>query len=152
MKLTSYSNYALRALQLAALRAPGLTRIDTVATAHGISRAHVTKIVHDLGRAGLIETVRGRGGGFRLARPAAEITVGEVLRITKGPVALVECFTPERNTCPLAGICRLSSALDRALAAFFEVVDGVTIADIAANRAALEARLAAAGAERGPPP
>lgn len=141
MRLTSYTNYALRTLQLAALRAPGLARVDDVARAHRISRAHINKIVHELGRAGLIETVRGRSGGFRLARPAEKITVGEVVRLTEGPLELVECFAPETNTCPLRGVCRLSSGLHRALSAFFEVLDDLTVADIAANRDALLARL-----------
>lgn len=144
MKLTAYSNFALRSLQLAALRAPELTRVDEVAKAHGLSRAHITKIVHELGRAGVIETVRGRGGGFRLARPADRITVGEVVRITEGPVELVECFNPSTNTCPLLGLCHLSVKLREATAAFFAVLDKVTIADIAANKGPLLARIDAA--------
>jgi Rrf2 family nitric oxide-sensitive transcriptional repressor len=142
MKLTAYTNYALRTLQYAALHAPGLVRIGEVARAHGISRAHITKVVHDLGRAGYLATVRGRGGGFRLARPAAKIVVGEVIRLTEGPVEIVECFNPLTNTCPLIGLCRLSKALQDAAAAFFAVLDGLTVADIAANRGALLARLA----------
>jgi len=144
MRLTSYSNYALRSLQLAALRAPGLTRVDEVARAHGLSKAHITKLIHELGRAGLIETVRGRGGGFRLARPADRITVGEVVRLTEGSTGLVECFTPDTNTCPLIGICHLSRKLDEAVRAFFAVLDGVTIADIAGNRVPLLERIDAA--------
>ncbi len=147
MKLTQYSNYALRSLQFAALRSPGLCRVDDVAAAHGISRAHIVKIVHELGQAGLLETQRGRGGGFRLARPAAEITVGEVLRITEGPFELVECFNAETNSCPLIGICRLSRAIGRAMAAFIAVLDKVTIADIAANRKSLLDRLETAVAD-----
>ncbi len=144
MRLTSYSNYALRSLQLAALRDPGLTRVDEVARAHGLSKAHITKLIHELGRAGLIETVRGRGGGFRLARPADRITVGEVVRLTEGAAGLVECFTPDTNTCPLIGICHLSRKLDEAVQAFFAVLDGVTIADIAGNRVPLLERIDAA--------
>ncbi|SEA15544.1 RrF2 family transcriptional regulator [Rubrimonas cliftonensis] len=141
MKLTAYTNFALRTLQLAALRAPGLTRVEEVSQAHGLSRAHITKVVHELGRAGYLETLRGRGGGFRLARPAAEISVGEVVRLTEGPIELVECFNPSSNTCPLLGVCRLSLKLHEATAAFFAVLDGLTIADIAANRGALLERL-----------
>lgn len=150
MRLTSYSNYALRSLQLAALREPGLTRVDEVARAHRLSRAHITKLIHELGRAGLIETVRGRGGGFRLARPADRITVGEVVRLTEGAAGLVECFTPDTNTCPLIGICHLSRKLDEAVRAFFAVLDGVTIADIAGNRVPLLERIDAALAADSP--
>ena len=146
MRLTSYSNYALRALQFAALRAPALVRVDDVATAHGLSRAHITKIVHELGQAGFLETVRGRGGGFRLARPADEIRVGDVVRLTEGPVEIVECFNAETNTCPLRGVCILSAKIHEATRAFFAVLDEVTVADIAANRGALLDRLKGAAA------
>jgi len=149
MKLTSYSNYALRSMQLAALRAPGLTRVDDVARAHGISRAHITKIVHELGQAGYLETIRGRGGGFRLARPAGEITVGEIVRLTEAPTEVVECFNPDTNTCPLIGVCRLSQKIKEATRAFFTVLDEVTIADIAGNKRQLLNRLAPTLAEGG---
>ena len=142
MRLTSYTNYALRSLQLAALKTPALVRVDDVVKVHGLARPHIVKIVHALGRAGLIETQRGRGGGFRLARPAAEITVGEVVRLTEGPLDIVECFNRATNTCPLIGICRLSRALQDATRAFLDVLDGVTVADIAANRGELLGRIA----------
>lgn len=141
MKLTGYTNYALRALQLAALRAPALVRIDDVVKVHGLARPHVVKIVHELGRAGLLETLRGRGGGFRLGRPAEQIRVGEVVRLTEGSLAVVECFDPETNSCPLLGICRLSAALHQATEAFMAVLDGLTVADIAANRQQLLDRI-----------
>lgn len=142
MKLTAYSNYALRSLQLAALRAPGLARVDDVVRVHGLARPHIVKIVHELGRAGLLVTRRGRGGGFRLGRPADAITVGEVLRLTEGKMTLVECFNPTTNTCPLIGVCRLSRALGEATAAFLSVLDRLSIADIAANRGELLQRIA----------
>lgn len=142
MKLTGYTNYALRVLQLAALREPALVRVDDVVRIHGLSRAHVVKIVHELGRAGYLQTLRGRGGGFRLGRPAGEIVVGEVVRLTEGPLDVVECFRPDTNTCPLIGICRLSSALQEAARAFMAVLDGLTVADISGNRDQLLDRIA----------
>lgn len=142
MKLTSYTNFALRSLQLAALRAPELIRVDDVVRVHGLARPHIVKIVHELGLAGYIETQRGRGGGFRLARAAEEIIVGDVVRLTEGPLELVECFNPGKNTCPLIGICKLSRALQEATRAFMAVLDDLTLADIAANRAELLARIA----------
>jgi Rrf2 family nitric oxide-sensitive transcriptional repressor len=143
MRLKNYTNYALRTLQMAALRAPALTRVDQVAAAHGISRAHIMKIVHELGKAGYVETVRGRGGGFRLAKPPGEITVGEIVRLTEAPIELVECFNADTNGCPLIGICRLATALDSALEAFLQVLDGITIAELAGNRGDLVERLGA---------
>ncbi|MEO0821803.1 MAG: Rrf2 family transcriptional regulator [Pseudomonadota bacterium] len=141
MRLTNYTSYALRVLQYAALHDPHLCRVHDVADAHGLSRAHVTKIVHELGQAGLLETVRGRGGGFRLGRPASQIRIGDVLRVTEGPLDLVECFNPDTNTCRLIGICGLSEKLTEATQAFLEVLDSVTVADISCNRGALMARL-----------
>lgn len=141
MRLTSYTNYALRCLQLAALRAPALVKVDDVVKVHGLARPHIVKIVHELGKAGFIETQRGRGGGFRLASAPEKITVGEVVRLTEGPFDLVECFNRTTNTCPLIGICKLSSSFAQATRAFLDVLDGVTVADIASNRDALLGRI-----------
>ena len=141
MKLTAYSNYALRSLQLAALRSPALVRVDDVVRVHGLARPHIVKIVHELGQAGLVETRRGRGGGFRLVRPAEEIVVGNVIRLTEGPLDVVECFNPEKNTCPLIGICKLSRALSEATKAFMAVLDDLTLADIASNKSELLSRI-----------
>ena len=141
MKLTSYSNYALRSMQLAALRSPELVRVEDVANIHKLSKPHIVKIVHELGKAGFLETVRGRYGGFRLARPAEEISVGDVVRLTEGPLDVVECFNPETNSCPLIGICKLSKAMMKATDAFMAVLDDLTVADIASNRNQLLERI-----------
>ena len=146
MRLTQYSNFALRTLQLLALRAPAIVTVDDVARAHRISKSHLVKVANELGKRGYVETIRGRRGGMRLARPADQITVGEIIRWTEAPLALVECFDPETNTCPLLGVCHLSRGLQRALRAFLSVLDDMTIADIAINRDALLARLRHAGA------
>ncbi len=142
MKLTSYTNFAMRTLQLAALKSPDLIRVDDVVRIHGLARPHIVKIVHELGQAGYITTQRGRGGGFRLARPAEDICIGEVVRLTEGPLELVECFNPTKNTCPLIGICKLSRALQDATRAFMAVLDDLSLADIASNKADLLARIA----------
>jgi Rrf2 family nitric oxide-sensitive transcriptional repressor len=142
MRLTQYSTYALRTLQYAALREPLIVTVDEVARAHRISKAHLVKVSHDLGRRGYILTTRGRNGGMRLARPADQITVGEVVRWTEGPLELVECFNPQTNTCPLEGVCHLSRGIQRALRAFLSVLDDMTIADITVNRGILLDRLA----------
>ena len=143
MRLTQYSNFALRTLQLVALRAPAIVTVDDVARAHRISKAHLVKVAAELSRRGYIDATRGRRGGMRLARPAEQITVGEIIRWTEAPLDLVECFNAETNTCPLLGICHLSRGLQRALRAFLSVLDDLTIADIAFNRAALLDRLTA---------
>lgn len=148
MRLTSYTNYALRILMVAAMRSPRLSRVHEVADAFGISKAHLVKCVHQLGLWGYLENVRGRHGGFRLARPAGAITVGEIVRRTEDSLDLVECFAPDTNTCPLIGTCRLGCGFRRALDAFFLVLDGMTVADLVADRAALQAALGLAEAER----
>jgi Rrf2 family nitric oxide-sensitive transcriptional repressor len=141
MRLTAFTNYALRTLMFAALREGALSQADEVAQAHHIPRTHVVKCVHQLGRWGLLENVRGRGGGFRLGRPAAEIRVGDVVRLTEDSLVLVECFDPATNTCPLCGACELSRGIHAAFAAFMAVLDGLTIADITRERSSLLARL-----------
>lgn len=144
MKLTTYTTYAMRVLQFAAVRAPRLVRVDDVVAVHRLARPHVVKIVHSLGRAGYLETRRGRGGGFQLGMPADQIRLGDIMRLCEGEPDLVECFTPETNTCPLIGICKLSSALQAAADAFTEVLDNTTIADISHNRGDILARFASA--------
>ncbi|MGJ8611723.1 MAG: RrF2 family transcriptional regulator [Octadecabacter sp.] len=129
-------------LQLAAIKSQNLVRIDDVARIHGLSRPHIMKIVYELGKAGYLETVRGRGGGFRLARPPKDIIVGEIVRLNEGSMDVVECFNPEKNTCPLIGICVLSRKIQEATAAFLAVLDDLTIADIAANTGQLMDRIA----------
>jgi len=141
LRLTQYSNFALRTLQLVALRSPAIVSVDDVSRAHGISKSHLVKVAYDLSQRGYIETIRGRKGGMRLARPADTITVGEIVRWTEAPLELVECFNPETNTCPLEGVCHLSRGLQRALRAFLSVLDDLTIADISYNRGVLLERL-----------
>ncbi|WP_417492707.1 Rrf2 family transcriptional regulator [Maricaulis sp.] len=141
MRLTHFTNYALRMLQYAALRDGEVSRVADIAQIHRASVHHMIKVANMLGRAGYLKTLRGRSGGIRLAKPAHEITVGEIVRITEAPLELAECFNAESNTCPLIGICNLSRTWHRALAAFLEVLDGVTVADLAANRGELMERL-----------
>lgn len=143
MHLTQYSTFALRTLQYVALRDPSIVTVDEVSKAHRISKAHLVKVSHELGQRGYIQTIRGRNGGMRLARPADQITVGEVVRWTEAPLELVECFNSDTNTCPLLGACHLSRGIQRALRAFLSVLDDMTIADITINRGVLLDRLMA---------
>ena len=92
MRLTRYTDYALRTLIYLGLNESRVSSIAEIARAYGISESHLTKVVHQLGRIGLVQTTRGRGGGLRLARPPAEIVVGAVVRQTEEDLALVECF------------------------------------------------------------
>jgi Rrf2 family nitric oxide-sensitive transcriptional repressor len=141
MRLTTYSNYALRILMVAAIRRGELVTVHDVAESFGISKAHLVKCVHQLGVWGYLENVRGRSGGFRLAKDAGAITVGEIIRKTEDGLDLVECFDAETNTCPLIDVCRLSTLFKKACQAFLDVLDEVTIADMAANRGEVLAAL-----------
>jgi Rrf2 family nitric oxide-sensitive transcriptional repressor len=134
MRLTSYTNYALRILMIATMRRGELVTVQEVAETFDVSKAHLVKCVHRLGLWGYLENVRGRKGGFRLAKRAEDITVGEIVRKTEDDLNLVECFDAVTNTCPLIGLCRLGKTFKRACNAFLEVLDSTTIADISANR------------------
>ena len=89
MRLTVYTDYSLRMLMYLAVKSDGLATIAEVAVAYGISKAHLTKVAHQLGLAGFVETVRGKGGGLRLARPPTAIGLGDVVRHTEPDMALV---------------------------------------------------------------
>ena len=141
MRLTSYSDYSLRLLMYAALKGDGLVTIQEVSDAYGISRNHLMKVVYGLSLAGYVETVRGKNGGLRLARPPQEIVLGEVVRLTEPDMALVPCFDPARPSCVIAPACILRRALHEARSAFMAVLDSYTLADLVANGSDLSALL-----------
>lgn len=142
MRLTAYSNYALRILMYCALHPGQLIRIQDVSDAHGISRAHLLKATRQLGQLGYLENVRGRAGGVRLAREPDDIVIGEVVRATEDGHEFVECFNAGTNNCPLIGVCKLSVLFRSALKAFFGELDKVTLADMVTNGPVLLERLA----------
>ena len=142
MRLTRQSSYAIRTLIYCAVNAPELSRIADIARAHAISELFLFKLIKPLVEAGLIETVRGRKGGIRLGRPAADITLLDTIKLTEENFAMAECFEGGSDVlCPLADACDLSGALREALNAFFDVLDGYTIADLAGKRRSLRIRL-----------
>lgn len=144
MRLTLHTDYALRVLIHLGLRQDRRVAIREIAEAYRISENHLVKVVHNLGRGGFVETTRGKGGGLRLARPAEQIRVGDVVRFTEEDMALVACFqaAPEGGRCALIDACRLQSLLGEALAAFMAVLDSQTLADLLRpNYAAMAARL-----------
>lgn len=147
VRLTVYTDYSLRLLMYAALAPDGLITIGEVADAYGISRNHLTKVVHQLGLAGYLETVRGKGGGLRLARRPEDIVLGEIVRRTEPDLALTPCFEPVDACCAIRPACLLEGVLREARAAFLEVLDRHTLADLAAPGARLRALL---GLARGP--
>ena len=136
MRLTRYTDYALRTLIYVGLHEPRQSSIAEIARAYGISESHLTKVVHQLGRLEFICTTRGRGGGLRLAKHPAEIVVGTVVRQTEEDLALVECFAS--GACVITAPCRLRRALGEALAAFFAVLDRYTLADLLGGNDGIE--------------
>lgn len=142
MKLTRYTDYALRVLMHLAVQPGRLTSISTIARAYGISQNHLVKVVQDLRVAGFVEAARGRTGGIRLARAPEEIALGEVVRHTEEGFDLVNCAT-----CLIAPACALTGALHHALAAFMAVLDGYTIADLTNTRSEALRRLLAIPSE-----
>jgi Rrf2 family nitric oxide-sensitive transcriptional repressor len=142
MRLTVYSDYALRLMMYLGLNADRLSTISEIADAYQISKAHLMKITHELGQKGLVDTVRGRQGGMRLGRTPASITVGEIVRVCEPDFTLVPCF--EKNAvmvCAIQPACVLKRALAAAAAAFLATLDEYTIADLVQPTAPLRGLL-----------
>jgi Rrf2 family transcriptional regulator, nitric oxide-sensitive transcriptional repressor len=136
VRLTRYTDYAMRVLLYLGAKPDEVCAISEIARAYNISQNHLMKVVHDLGKAGYVSSVRGRFGGIRLARPAAQINVGELVRHTEDDFDLVDC-----PSCIIAPACGLSVSLAEALRAFMEVLDSRSLADILADRQAALSRL-----------
>lgn len=134
MRLTSYTDYALRTLMFLALNRERLVTIGDIADAHQIAKNHLTKVVHQLGTLGFVETVRGRSGGLRLGREPADIRVGDVVRQTETDFYMASCFDQDAPRCMYSSSCELKGALARATNAYLEVLDGVTLAQMVAGQ------------------
>ncbi len=131
MRLSEYTDYTLRVLMYCAAHRDGLVTIAELAEHHGLSKNHLMKVVNDLARQGLLETTRGRGGGLRLLKEPESIRIGDVVRTSETDFRLVECFDPATDTCTLTAHCRLKQLFDVALRAYFQALDGATLADMA---------------------
>ena len=130
MRLTSYTDYALRTLLYLAMHREQLVTIQEIADLHGIAKNHLTKVVHQLGQIGLVETVRGRNGGLKLGREPADINIGEVIRQTETDFYMAECFDRENRSCAHSSSCNLKDVLVAATAAYMQVIDGVTLENL----------------------
>ena len=142
MRLTVYTDYALRMLIYLALKDDGLATIEEIAQSYGISKNHLMKVAHQLGLAGYVDTVRGRHGGLRLAKPAKAIGLGEVVRHTEPDMAIVMCFEPVNADCAILPSCVLRKALASARFAFIDVLDEYTLSDLVRPRVPLQTLLA----------
>jgi Rrf2 family nitric oxide-sensitive transcriptional repressor len=140
MRLTTYTDYTLRTLMYLAVSGDRHATIAEIAAAYRVSEAHLMKVVHQLGVAHVIQTVRGRGGGIRLAMPPEAINLGTIVRRTEADLALVPCFD-EAGDCAIGNCCVLSKVLQEALGAFLAVLDRYTLADLVMPRQALASLL-----------
>lgn len=143
MRLTTFTDYSLRLLIYLAAAPEQRATIAEVAGAYGISENHLVKVVHLLGRKGVLTNTRGKGGGIQLARPPAQISIGEVVRATEGADRPVECFGAEPDACAICSLCQLPPILQHAIDAFYEVLDRHTIEDMRLRAPALHAALQA---------
>ena len=159
MRLTNYSDYALRSLIYLAIKPEPhlLANISDIANSYNISKSHLTKIIHQLGQLGYIESVRGKNGGIRLARAPKDINLGVLIKKIEPDFDLVECFATPANDkssdgrqtglpitlidettnnargCVISPACQLKSVFFEALTAFINVLERYTLADIINN-------------------
>ncbi len=142
MRLTLQSDYALRVLMYAGIKEEKLSTIPEIVACFEISRGHVMKVVHRLGQLGYLETIRGKGGGIRLARKPGEISVGAVIRDMEVELGVLGCLREGSGYCPIETCCVLRGALRDATSAFLAVLDRYTLDELVKPRQKL-ARLIA---------
>jgi len=130
MQLTNFTDYGLRALMRLAGDPERVFTAGETAREFRLSQAHLVKIIQRLAEAGFVETRRGKGGGFRLARSADAIRLGDVVRALEAPYPIVECFQPGGGACALAPGCGLRARLSQAERAFIADLNASTLADI----------------------
>lgn len=128
MYLTQHTDYGLRVLIYIAINDDALVNISTIAKAYDISKSHLMKVVTALVKGGFLESIRGKGGGLKLAVPPDKINIGAVIRHLE-PVQLVECMS-DNNECIIAPSCRLAGILSGGIKALFNYLDGFTLADL----------------------
>ncbi|WP_211829804.1 Rrf2 family transcriptional regulator [Kistimonas asteriae] len=132
MRLTTFTDIGLRALMYLATRPEGYkSSISEVTEAYDLSRNHVVKVVHQLARAGLIHSIRGKGGGIMLGKPADEIRIGQVVMALEESLQVVDCTKP---VCKILPACRLKGVLQEGVDAFIGVLDQYTLSDLIGNK------------------
>jgi Rrf2 family transcriptional regulator, nitric oxide-sensitive transcriptional repressor len=142
MRLTLHTDYALRVLMYVGVKGDPLSTISEIVEHFDISRGHVMKVVHHLGRLGYLETIRGKGGGIRLARKPSQINVGAVVRDMEEELAVLGCLQGNEGYCRIEQCCVLRSALRDATNAFLAALDRYTLADLIKPRRSLSRSLA----------
>lgn len=141
MRLTAYTDYSLRVLIFLGLHTNRLSTIQEIAKSYNISKNHLMKIVHQMGQAGIVTTVRGRNGGLKLAKSPEDISIGDVVRLMEPDFHIVECFNPESDSCQISNVCGLKSILNNALQSYYVELDNYTLADVIRPGASLRMAL-----------
>lgn len=131
MRLTRHTDYAVRVLMFLALRDGQPGTIREIASAYGISRHHLMKVAHELQLNGYLNTLRGRGGGLRLALAPEQIMLGNLIRTMEPDLKMAECFGCD-NQCVITPNCQLKHVLEEALGALLRVLDSYSLADVTA--------------------
>jgi Rrf2 family nitric oxide-sensitive transcriptional repressor len=140
MRLTLWTDYALRTLIYVGAKDGHLATIAEIAESFDISKTHLMKVVNKLAQQVYLATFRGKGGGIRLGRSAALIVVGAVVRETEDDLAVLGCLAGP-GFCRIERCCVLRGALRKATQAFLDTLDGYTLADLLAPREKLASRL-----------
>lgn len=130
MQLTLYTDYSLRVLLYLGEHPNERTTITQMSEYFGISRNHLVKVVHNLGKLELIHTIRGKNGGILLAQEPKNINLASVVRKVEPHMNLLECFDDKTNTCPITKSCGLKHILFKAKKSFMDVLKEHTLADL----------------------
>lgn len=138
MRITKRSNLALRVLMFCGVNSGRLVTKHDIAGKCNSSENHLGQVVNQLAQAGFLDTVRGRGGGIKLGKPAADIRIGEVFRLLEAKTVVSECFADVDNTCPLVPACRLKSAISAAVDAFYNKLDEIALDELIVGNDGLE--------------
>lgn len=142
MAITQKCQYALRAVYELALRQEEAPfKIGAIADSQGIPVRFLENILNSLKGAGIVDSARGKDGGYFLTRDADKITVGEIIRFVQGPFDPVECISHEERACNIFEDCVFRPLWERAREALETVYDSTTIQDLVdSTRAGCEAQ------------
>ena len=134
MIVSTKGRYALRVMVCFAQRGGNeYIPLKEIAESEGISQKYLESIMTTLSKAGFVDAVHGKGGGYRLNRPAADYSVGEILRLTEGSLAPVTCLEGEENTCPRAGQCTTLPMWEKLNGIINDYLDSVSLSDLLAQ-------------------